>query len=59
MGEDNTGDFNLFQDDDGTAYIIYTAHIQGMVLHDGSIYQPYRENNLNPRYFVITDLYNV
>jgi beta-xylosidase len=25
----NTGDFSLFQDDDGTAYVIYTAHIQG------------------------------
>jgi hypothetical protein len=25
----NTGDFGLYQDDDGTAFIIYTAHIQG------------------------------
>ena len=23
----NVGDFNLFQDEDGTAYVIYTAHI--------------------------------
>lgn len=27
MGVPDTGDFGLFQDDDGTAYIIYTAHI--------------------------------
>ena len=26
---DNTGDFSLFQDDNGDAYIIYTSHIQG------------------------------
>jgi beta-xylosidase len=26
---DNTGDFNLFQDDNGDGYIIYTSHIQG------------------------------
>lgn len=25
----DVGDFNLFQDDDGTAYVIYTSHIQG------------------------------
>jgi hypothetical protein len=25
----DTGDFNILQDDDGSAYIIYTAHIQG------------------------------
>jgi hypothetical protein len=25
----NTGDFNLFQDDNGDAYIIYTSHITG------------------------------
>ncbi|UJR09258.1 hypothetical protein I4U23_013504 [Adineta vaga] len=31
---ENTGDLNLFQDDNGDAYIIYTAHI------DGSIYNP-------------------
>jgi len=30
----NTGDFNLFQDDNGDAYIIYTSHI------DASIYNP-------------------
>jgi len=27
MGEDNTGDFNLFLDDNGAGYIIYTSHI--------------------------------
>ena len=26
---DNTGDFSLFQDDNGDAYVIYTSHIQG------------------------------
>jgi beta-xylosidase len=26
---DNTGDFNLFQDDNGDAYIIYNSHIDG------------------------------
>ena len=31
---ENTGDLNLFQDDNGDAYIIYNAHI------DGSIYNP-------------------
>jgi beta-xylosidase len=31
---ENTGDLNLFQDTNGDAYIIYTAHI------DGSIYNP-------------------
>jgi beta-xylosidase len=31
---ENTGDLNLFQDNNGDAYIIYTAHI------DGSIYNP-------------------
>ncbi|CAF0842463.1 unnamed protein product [Adineta ricciae] len=30
----NTGDLNLFQDDNGDAYIIYTSHI------DGSMYNP-------------------
>jgi len=29
MGYANTGDFNLFLDDDGSGYIIYTSHIQG------------------------------
>ena len=31
---ENTGDFNLFQDDNGDGYVIYTSHI------DGSIYNP-------------------
>ena len=31
---ENTGDFNLLQDDNGDAYIIYTAHI------DGGVYNP-------------------
>ncbi|CAF1492715.1 unnamed protein product [Rotaria magnacalcarata] len=31
---ENTGDLNLFQDNNGDAYIIYTAHI------DGQIYNP-------------------
>ncbi|CAF1299277.1 unnamed protein product [Rotaria magnacalcarata] len=31
---ENTGDLNLFQDDNGDAYIIYNSHI------DGSIYKP-------------------
>ena len=30
---ENTGDLNLFQDDDGAAYIIYNAHIDGGVYH--------------------------
>ena len=35
----DTGDFNLFQDNDGTAYVIYTAHIQGnyAVTHQMSV----------------------
>jgi len=30
----NVGDFNLFQDEDGTAYVIYTAHITTPVSKD-------------------------
>ena len=28
----DVGDFGLFQDEDGQAYIIYTAHIQGYIV---------------------------
>jgi beta-xylosidase len=30
---ENTGDLNLFQDDNGDAYIIYNAHIDGSMYH--------------------------
>jgi len=40
LGYVNIGDFNLFQDDDGTGYLIYTAHIQGFpVTHQMSVEQ--------------------
>jgi len=40
LAYDNTGDFALFVDDDGKAYIIYTAHIQGYdTTHQMSIEQ--------------------
>lgn len=29
LAEENLGDFGLFIDEDETAYIIYTSHIQG------------------------------
>jgi len=39
-GYNQTGDFSLFADDDGTAYIIYTAHISGFpTTHQMSVEQ--------------------
>lgn len=36
----NTGDFNLFVDEDGSAYVIYTSHIVGYdVTHRMSVEQ--------------------
>jgi len=38
MGNADTGDFNLFLDDDGSGYVIYTSHIQGYsVTHQMSV----------------------
>jgi len=40
LAYDDTGDFSLFQDDDGTGYILYTSHISGYsVTHQMSVEQ--------------------